>query len=183
MEAAAAGGPIIPRRSGVEARSLVLAGLAALLVLMGGVGATLIHATMRNDRLANARDQQAVILALKARMNEMERALAGLTAGREEEVLEDLAAGRRDGLRALISRPLHEGFGFEYTFVVDAQGQLIYASGSGPQDTAAAFEWIHPAVTRALAEPSGEARASFVVTPQRAGHGPTAHPGDRGSGG
>ena len=80
----------------------------------------------------------------------MGHVLAGMTKARETEIARALQAGQ-NGLADLHERfgkALKEQFGFEMTYVFDADGRVLYASEYGHRDVADALPWVRPILDR-----------------------------------
>ncbi|MBB6309515.1 putative bifunctional diguanylate cyclase/phosphodiesterase [Xanthobacter tagetidis] len=80
----------------------------------------------------------------------MARVLAGMTAGREPEIARALTEDRKAELHDRLGRTLRDQFGFEMTYVIDADGRVLYASELGTLGAHEALGWIAPAFSRQM---------------------------------
>jgi diguanylate cyclase (GGDEF)-like protein len=162
-------GAAIPWRSGFDSRALALTGLFALLILLGGVVLALLHATQRNSERAHARDRHAVFAAIAERQEHMGRVLAGMTAGREAEITRMLVNDRKAELHERLGKALNEQFGFELTYIVDADGRVLYAAELGRLGSGEASVWIAPAFARQILKWRSTPVSGLAVTDGEAG--------------
>lgn len=153
----------IPRKFGVEQRSLFVAGLIALFVLVGGVSAALVYATIRSDERADAHERHAVATAFAAHAAHMRKVLEGMTADEEAALRAELEQRQLDVVHQRIGLRLNRGFGFEYVYVLDGTGQVLYSLEDGARNAKVQFKWIEPAVTRALHDREARDGIGLVV--------------------
>lgn len=159
-------GLAISRQSGPHAHRSLLAGLAALALLMAGLVGVFVYAGFKQDEKAGTRERLALLAALRAHETLILQAMA--TSENERQVLGQLASGDIDDLHERFGRRLNDGFGFEFVYITDANGDVLYSSERGKTGDRRAYDWIRPAVTRALAE--GRAgRAGLVASKDGAG--------------
>jgi len=137
-------------------------GLVALALLVAALGAVIVMASLRNDRQSAVRERQALLASLRAHETVMKRALA--TAESEQATLSALSNGDLARVHERFGRRLNDGFGFEFVYITDAKGNVIYSSENGKEGSVAAFAWIRPAVERAMAEGREAMRSGFVAS-------------------
>ncbi|MFG1377371.1 putative bifunctional diguanylate cyclase/phosphodiesterase [Xanthobacter autotrophicus] len=160
-------GPAIPRRQGSPGYRSLLAGLIALALLVAGLVTVFVLAGLRQDDTARTRERAALLASLRARETVMEQAL--VATNDEQEALHHLALGDMTPLHRRFGMKLNTGFGFEFVYITDAKGQVIYSSERGEQNQLRAFGWIRPAVERALADGQKAALSGVVATQNAAG--------------
>ncbi|MFS8038073.1 putative bifunctional diguanylate cyclase/phosphodiesterase [Xanthobacter sp. AM11] len=141
------------------------AALAAA-VLVAGLGAAVFVASLRKDDESGTRERAALLASLEAHGSVMARALA--TAEEEGATLDAIAGGDLPKLHRRFGERLNTGFGFEFVYITDADGNIIYSSEQGELGATKAFSWIRPAIQRALAEGQQAARG-IVAGPGAAG--------------
>lgn len=151
---------VISRHPGIAADRRLLAGLVILALLIAVLGAIVVLASLRSDRQSAERERQALLASLRAHATVMERALA--TTDRERDTLDDLARGATDRVHDRYGRRLSDGFGFEFVYIVDADGKVLYASEHGKLGEQGNLSWIRPAIERALAEGRTEPQSGIV---------------------
>ncbi|MFG1248579.1 putative bifunctional diguanylate cyclase/phosphodiesterase [Xanthobacter flavus] len=133
---------------------------------MAGLVGVFIYAGMKQDEKAGMRERLALLAALQAHESLIQQAMA--TSEDEKQVLTQLAAGDLARLHERFGRRLNEGFGLEFIYITDANGDVLYSSENGKPGERKAYAWIRPAVARALAE--GRAgRAGLVASKDGAG--------------
>lgn len=109
-----------------------------------------IYAGMKQDEKAGMRERMALLASLQAHEALIRQAMA--TAEDEQQILHELASGDLSHLDERFGRRLNDGFGFEFVYIIDAKGDLVYSSERGKTGERKAYDWIRPAVARALAE-------------------------------
>lgn len=143
-----------------------MAGLAALALLVVGLVGVFIYAGLKQDEKAGMRERLALLAALRAHENLIQQAMASTED--EQRVLGHLSGGDLDGLHQKVGQRLTEGFGLEFIYIIDADGDILYSSEYGRAGAREAYGWIRPAVYRALTE--GRAgRAGPVASDQGSG--------------
>ena len=160
-------GRAIPRRQGSPRYRSLLAGLVALALLVGGLVTVFVLAGLRQDDKARTRERVALLASLHAREMVMEQALAATND--ERETLQHLALGDKTPLHRRFGKKLNDGFGFEFVYITDARGRVIYSSERGEQDELRAYDWIKPAIERALADGQKAALSGIVAADDAAG--------------
>ena len=138
-----------------------------LALLVAGLVAVFVSAGLRQDDKTRMRERAALLASLRAREAVMEQALA--TAEDDRTTLQHLVQGDVAAVHHRFGQRLNDGFGFEFVYITDARGKVIYSSERGQLDDRRAFDWIRPAIERALADGQHAARAGIVATRNAAG--------------
>lgn len=166
LESGSREGSVIPRQSGSHVHRSLLAGLAALALLVVGLVGVFIYAGMKQDEKATMRERLALLASLQAHEALIQQAMA--TADEERQVLRALASGDLSQLDERFGRRLNEGFGFEFVYIVDAKGDVLYSSERGKAGERKAYGWIRPAIGRLLAE-GRSGHAGLIASREGAG--------------
>ncbi|MEP9353160.1 EAL domain-containing protein [Xanthobacter sp. KR7-65] len=153
-------GLVIPRHTGTQAHRPLLAGLGALALLVVGLVVVFVYAGLKQDDKAGLRERVALLASLKAHETIMQQALA--TSQDEQATLDALSTGNLAQVHQRYGRRLNDGFGFEFVYITDAKGNVLYASERGKLDERRAYDWIKPAIERALAD--GRTMRSGIVS-------------------
>ncbi|MFG1344646.1 EAL domain-containing protein [Xanthobacter autotrophicus DSM 431] len=138
----------------------LLVGLVVLALLIASLGAIIVLASLKSDRQVIERERQALLASLRSHAAVMERALA--TSDQEEVTLNALARGAIEQVHERYGRRLNDGFGFEFVYIVDANGKVLYASERGKLGEVRDLSWIRPAIDRALADGKAGLQSGFV---------------------
>lgn len=138
-----------------------------LALLVAGLVAVFVSAGLRQDDKTRVRERAALLASLRAREAVMEQALA--TAEDDRTTLGHLARGELATLHQRFGERLSTGFGFEFVYITDAKGQVVYASERGQLNDKRALAWIRPAIERAIADGQQAARAGIVASSHAAG--------------
>ncbi len=109
-----------------------------------------IYAGMKQDEKAGMRERLALLAALQAHETLIQQAMA--SSEDERQVLSQLASGDVDRLHERFGKRLNDRFGLEFVYIIDANGEVLYSSENGKTGERKAYDWIRPAVARALAE-------------------------------
>ncbi|MFG1304514.1 EAL domain-containing protein [Xanthobacter autotrophicus] len=139
----------------------------ALALLVVGLVTVFVVAGLRQDDKARTRERAALLTSLRARETVMEQAL--VATNDEREALRQLALGDMTSLHRRFGVKLNDGFGFEFVYISDAKGRIIYSSERGEQNQLRAYSWIRPAIERALADGQKAALSGVVATEDAAG--------------
>ncbi|MFG1357752.1 putative bifunctional diguanylate cyclase/phosphodiesterase [Xanthobacter pseudotagetidis] len=99
----------------------------------------------------------------------MGRVLAGMVAGREAEIVQALAEDRKGTLHERLGKTLQEQFGFEMTYVLDADGRVLYASELGRIGAGEAPHWLAPVFSRQMQRWRAAPGAGLAVSDGEAG--------------
>ncbi|MDI4666139.1 EAL domain-containing protein [Xanthobacter autotrophicus] len=134
---------------------------------MAGLVTVFVLAGLRQDDKARVRERTALLASLRAREAVMAQAL--VTTNDEQDTLKHLVSGDFTPLHRSFGLKLHDGFGFEFVYITDARGNVIYSSERGQQNQLHAFSWIRPAIQRALAEGQKAALSGVVASQDAAG--------------
>lgn len=152
---------VISRRPGIAAHRSLLAGFAALAILVGGLVLVFVHAGFKQDEKANVRERQALLASLRAHESLIRQVM--LASQDERATLAELSSGNLLQFHRQFGRKLNEGFGFEFVYITDAKGNLLYSSERGGFGDRRAFAWIGPAIERAVTDGQPVARSGVVA--------------------
>ncbi|MFG1362858.1 putative bifunctional diguanylate cyclase/phosphodiesterase [Xanthobacter versatilis] len=139
----------------------------ALALLVAGLVTVFVLAGLRQDDKARTRERAALLSSLRARETVMEQAL--VATNDERQALRQLVLGDMTPLHRHFGQKLNDGFGFEFVYITDARGRVVYSSERGEQNELRAYSWIRPAIERALADGQKAALSGVVATDDAAG--------------
>ncbi len=115
-----------------------MCGLLVFALLLGSAAATLAYISHRFDLEVLEREHIEVRDAFMKHAAVMANAaLKGVT---ERDALESLARGDYARIHNLLGKPLDDQFGFEFVYITDAAGKLVYSSEFGQRDARKYFK-------------------------------------------
>lgn len=137
--------------------------LTAMLVIAGGLLAFLVWGLMQWDLAREQREREAVRAFLDAHTQHMVQALKAAASNAENPAPSGGALSEA-WFQQAFGRPLNDTFGFEQNFLLDQDGQVLYASSSGQSLSPGALEDMKPALRQIVQQAQAQKEASGVVS-------------------
>lgn len=123
----------------------LVSGLIVFALLLGSAAGIVGYVAYRLDREAMERESASIRNAFSKHAAYM--ADNALTGNTEKETLESLARGDYERIHHLIGKPMDEDLGFEFVYITDATGKLIYSSEFGKSGARHYFENLLQSLT------------------------------------
>lgn len=144
----------------------IVAGVVVFAMLLGGAAIGLQHIAGYFDVETAARKQASVRYALSSHASAMVG--AAMETAAEKETLASLVHQDYARIHETLGQPLGQQFGFEFVYVTDAAGKLVYSSEFGREGARSYFGLLTSALERLAHEVPPGGAGLAVAGPSRA---------------